>query len=46
MRQDKKNIEGTIRCVLLQEIGVPIIDVEISDNEVRDAMLTVFGAKK
>jgi 3-dehydroquinate synthase len=46
MRQDKKNIEGTIRCVLLQEIGVPVIDVEISDNEVRDAMLTVFGAKK
>lgn len=39
MRQDKKNASGTIRCVLLQEPGAAMIDVEISDNEIRDAML-------
>ena len=41
MHQDKKNTAGTLRCVLLQEIGAPAIDVEVSDNEVRDALLTV-----
>jgi 3-dehydroquinate synthase len=39
MRQDKKNASGTIRCVLLQELGAAMIDVEISDNEISDAML-------
>lgn len=39
MRQDKKNASGTVRCVLLQEPGAAMIDVEISDNEIRDAML-------
>lgn len=39
MRQDKKNAAGTVRCVLLQEPGAAMIDVEISDNEIRDAML-------
>lgn len=39
MRQDKKNASGTIRCVLLQEPGAAMIDVEVSDNEIRDAML-------
>ncbi|MBO7101960.1 MAG: 3-dehydroquinate synthase [Bacteroidales bacterium] len=39
MRQDKKNTAGSLRCVLLQELGAPVIDVEISDNEVRDALL-------
>ncbi|MBP5527615.1 MAG: 3-dehydroquinate synthase [Bacteroidales bacterium] len=41
MRQDKKNADGTLRCVLLQEPGAAVIDVEVSDNEVRDAFLTV-----
>ena len=41
MHQDKKNTDGAIRCVLLQEPGAAVIDVEVSDNEVRDALLTV-----
>ncbi|MBR4772883.1 MAG: 3-dehydroquinate synthase [Bacteroidales bacterium] len=39
MHQDKKNTAGSLRCVLLQELGAPVIDVEINDNEVRDALL-------
>ena len=39
MRQDKKNASSSVRCVLLQEPGAAIIDVEVSDNEIRDAML-------
>lgn len=39
MRQDKKNVSGAIRCVLLQELGAAVIDVEVSENEIRDAML-------
>ena len=39
MHQDKKNADGNIRCVLLQEPGASIIDVEVSDNEIRDALL-------
>ena len=39
MRQDKKNAEGAVRCVLLQEVGAAVIDVEISDNEIRDTLL-------
>ena len=41
MHQDKKSAEGLLRCVLLQEPGAAVIDVDISDNEVRDALLTV-----
>jgi 3-dehydroquinate synthase len=41
MHQDKKNAAGMLRCVLLQEPGAAVIDVEVSDNEVRDALLTV-----
>lgn len=39
MRHDKKNADGAIRCVLLQELGAAIIDVDVSDNEIRDALL-------
>ena len=39
MHQDKKNSDGELRCVLLQEPGAAVIDVTISDNEVRDAFL-------
>lgn len=39
MHQDKKNTAGSLRCVLLQELGAPVIDIEVSDNEIRDALL-------
>lgn len=39
MRQDKKNHDGLILCTLLQKVGVPVIDVAIDENEVRDALL-------
>ena len=39
MRQDKKNADGLILCVLLQEIGAPVIDVALDENEIRDALL-------
>lgn len=39
MRQDKKNNGGAVRCVLLQELGAAIIDVGVTDNEIRDAIL-------
>ena len=42
MRQDKKNTAGTLRCVLLQDLGAAVIDVEVTDNEVRDAFLTAL----
>ena len=41
MHQDKKSAARVLRCVLLQEPGAAIIDVDISDNEGRDAMLTI-----
>lgn len=41
MHQDKKSADGELRCVLLQEPGAAVIDVEVSDNEVCDALLTV-----
>ncbi len=41
MRHDKKNNGGLILCVLLQSIGVPLIDVALDENEVRDALLHV-----
>ena len=39
MHQDKKNANGSVCCVLLQELGAAMIDVEVSDNEIRDALL-------
>ena len=41
MHQDKKNANGMLRCVLLQEPGAAVIDVEVSDNEIRDTLLTI-----
>lgn len=38
---DKKNRKGMILAVLLQEIGVPVIDVTLSEEEVVDALLQV-----
>ena len=39
MRQDKKNTAGTLRCVLLQEPGAAVIDVEVTEMEAVDALL-------
>ncbi len=39
MHQDKKCADGALRCVLLQDIGAAMVDVTVSDNEVRDAFL-------
>ena len=39
MRNDKKSMGGSTRCVLLKEIGAAMIDVEVSDNEIRDTLL-------
>jgi 3-dehydroquinate synthetase len=41
MHSDKKNRGGETRCVLLQSPGEPVIDVVISDNEIRDTVLSV-----
>lgn len=41
MRQDKKNRDGLILCVLLQEVGVPVIDVAVDENEIRDTLLNI-----
>ncbi|MBQ9472920.1 MAG: 3-dehydroquinate synthase [Bacteroidales bacterium] len=40
MRHDKKCSGESIRCVLIKEIGVPVIDVEVSELEVRDTLLS------
>jgi len=39
MRQDKKNADGDIRCVLLQSPGAPVIDLPLSEPEIRTALL-------
>lgn len=39
MHHDKKNRDDLILCVLLQDLGLPVIDVTISENEVRDTLL-------
>lgn len=41
MHQDKKNSGGAVRCVLLQALGAAMIDVDVSDNEIRDVLLKV-----
>ena len=41
MHHDKKNTDGDICCVLLQAPGAAMIDVPVSDHEVRDAMLKI-----
>ncbi len=41
MRADKKNENDMILCVLMQELGVPVIDVAIDENEIRDTILAL-----
>lgn len=36
--QDKKNVGGKIQCVLLQNIGEPVIDHAISLREIKEAL--------
>lgn len=36
---DKKNVDGEIRCVLLQAIGQVAIDVAVTDTEVCDVLM-------
>ena len=39
MRQDKKNTDGNICCVLLQAPGAPVIDLPVPEPELRTALL-------
>lgn len=41
MRQDKKNASSSIRCVLMQDLGAAVIDVDVTDNEIRDTLLKI-----
>ena len=41
MRNDKKNENGEICCVLLQNLGVPVIDVAVPEVEIRDCLLKI-----
>ncbi len=40
MYRDKKTHDSEIRCVLLKKLGVPIIDIPVSENEIRDTILS------
>ena len=46
MHQDKKSADGELRCVLLQEPGAAVIDLPVSDHEVRDALLQLGKAQQ
>ena len=39
MRQDKKNSDGNICCVLMQDITAPVINLPVSELEIRDTFL-------
>lgn len=39
MRQDKKNHDGDICCVLLQAPGAPVVDLPVAEPELRAALL-------
>jgi 3-dehydroquinate synthase len=38
MRQDKKNSEGKIKMVLLEKFGQPVIDCEVNEKMIREAL--------
>jgi len=38
MKQDKKNEQGTIRMALLRKFGSPVIDVEVDEMQIRNAL--------
>lgn len=39
MRQDKKNRSGNILCVLLHQVGTPVIDLPVDENLIRQTLL-------
>ena len=39
MRADKKNAAGEICPILLQDIGAPVVDYPVTENELRDSLL-------
>lgn len=43
-KNDKKNTSSAIRCVLLKTIGEPLIDVSISEDEIRAALVWSQGS--
>ncbi len=42
--QDKKNQKGKIRCVLLEAVGQPLVDQEISLRDIKEALQFYQGA--
>ncbi len=42
MKQDKKNKNGQIVCSLISEIGVPVIEVEVTASDILAAMIETF----
>lgn len=43
MKNDKKNFEGEIKCCLLEEIGTCVFDQNISEPEIREALLFLLA---
>lgn len=43
MRQDKKNVGGEIRLVLLHAIGAPEYDCTATDDEIKEALEYIFS---
>ena len=41
MRQDKKNRSGNILCVLLHQVGTPVIDLPVDENLIRQTLLSL-----
>ena len=41
MHADKKNANGEIKCVLLKDIGDTVLDISVSEDEVREALNVV-----
>ncbi|MFS0657224.1 3-dehydroquinate synthase [Niallia alba] len=44
MRQDKKSVNGTIRFVLLKELGIPVL-AEMTEEEIRKELALFKGGK-
>ncbi|MBR1850642.1 MAG: 3-dehydroquinate synthase [Bacteroidales bacterium] len=40
IKTDKKNHDGLVLAVLMRNLGEPIIDIPLSDNEIRDTLLS------
>ena len=42
MKSDKKMDKGSLKFILLQEVGNAIVDKTVTDNEIEEALLTVL----